>query len=105
MLVAVKQYLDARRIRITTGTILDATNIDARSSFKNSTGERDPEMLQTRKGRQRYFGLKTHIVVDSKPVASSPDFSYNLATCSHERVSCWSILLLLVVMNFVPKLL
>jgi IS5 family transposase len=53
-------------IRITTGTIVDATIIHAPSSTKNSTGERDPEMHQTKKGNQWYFGLKAHIGVDSK---------------------------------------
>jgi IS5 family transposase len=53
-------------IRITTGTIVDATIIHAPSSTKNSSGERDPEMHQTKKGNQWYFGLKAHIGVDSK---------------------------------------
>src|SRR6266851_4149871 len=53
-------------IRITTGTIVDATIIHAPSSTKNATGGRDPEMHQTRKGNQWFFGLKTHIGVDSK---------------------------------------
>src|SRR6266853_479177 len=66
MLNAVNQYLESRGIRITTGTIVDATIIHAPSSTKNRTGERDPEMHQTRKGKQWYFGLKAHIGVDSK---------------------------------------
>jgi len=66
MLDAVNHHLDSKGIRITTGTIVDATIIHAPSSTKNSTGERDPEMHQTRKGKQWYFGLKAHIGVDSK---------------------------------------
>ena len=66
MLVAVNRYLDARGIRITTGTIVDATIIHAPSSTKNCSGERDPEMHQTRKGKQWYFGAKAHIGMDSK---------------------------------------
>jgi IS5 family transposase len=66
MLKAVNQYLESRGIRITTGTIVDATIIHAPSSTKNRSGERDPEMHQTRKGKQWYFGLKAHIGVDSK---------------------------------------
>src|ERR1700740_495756 len=66
MLNAVNQYLESRGIRITTGTIVDATIIHAPSSTKNRSGERDPEMHQTRKGKQWYFGLKAHIGVDSK---------------------------------------
>ena len=66
MLNAVNQYLESRGVRITTGTIVDATIIHAPSSTKNRSGERDPEMHQTRKGKQWYFGLKAHIGVDSK---------------------------------------
>jgi IS5 family transposase len=66
ILVTVNRYLDARGIRITTGTIVDATIIHAPSSTKNSSGERDPEMHQTKKGNQWYFGAKAHIGMDSK---------------------------------------
>jgi len=47
------------------GTIFDATIINAPSSTKNQDGKREPEMCQTRKGNQWYFGLKAHIGVDS----------------------------------------
>jgi IS5 family transposase len=66
MLDGVNLHLAARGIRITTGTIVDATIVHAPSSTKNQKQERDPEMHQTRKGRQWYFGLKAHIGVDSK---------------------------------------
>jgi IS5 family transposase len=66
ILSTVNLYLDGKGIRITTGTIVDATIIHAPSSTKNSTGTRDPEMHQTRKGRQWYFGAKAHIGVDSQ---------------------------------------
>jgi IS5 family transposase len=66
MLEAVNVHLEAKGIKIATGTIVDATIIHAPSSTKNSTGERDPEMHQTRKGKQWYFGLKAHIGVDAK---------------------------------------
>jgi IS5 family transposase len=46
------------------GTIVDATIIAAPSSTKNTQGERDPEMHQTKKGNQWYFGMKAHIGVD-----------------------------------------
>ena len=48
------------------GTIVDATIIAAPSSTKNSTGERDPEMHQTKKGNQWYFGMKAHVGVDAE---------------------------------------
>jgi IS5 family transposase len=66
MLDAVNHYLETKGIRITTGTIVDATIIHAPSSTKNSSGKRDPEMHQTKKGNQWYFGAKAHIGVDSK---------------------------------------
>src|ERR1035441_1438537 len=66
MLEAVNVHLAAKGIQIATGTIVDATIIHAPSSTKNKSGERDPEMHQTRKGNQWYFGLKAHIGVDSK---------------------------------------
>jgi len=66
MLDTVNLYLERRGIRITTGTIVDATIIAAPSSTKNRSGERDPDMHQTKKGQQYYFGAKAHIGVDSK---------------------------------------
>ena len=48
------------------GTIVDATIIQAPSSTKNKEGQRDPEMRQTRKGQQYYFGMKAHIGVDAQ---------------------------------------
>ena len=48
------------------GTIVDASIVDAPSSTKNAKGERDPEMHQTRKGNQWYFGMKAHIGVDAE---------------------------------------
>src|ERR1700678_1132187 len=66
MLEAVNLHLQSRGVRITTGTIVDATIIHAPSSTKNREQQRDPEMHQTRKGRQWYFGMKAHVGVDSK---------------------------------------
>ena len=62
----VHMHLEARGVRVSTGTIVDATIISAPSSTKNASGQRDPDMHQTRKGRQWYFGMKAHIGVDSK---------------------------------------
>jgi transposase, IS5 family len=66
MLQAVKLHLQSQGVRITTGTIVDATIIHAPSSTKNREQKRDPEMHQTRKGQQWYFGMKAHVGVDSK---------------------------------------
>ena len=47
------------------GSIIDATIIAAPSSTKNASGTRDPEMHQTKKGNQWYFGMKAHIGTDA----------------------------------------
>ncbi len=62
----VHRYLEAQGIKIARGTIVDATIINAPSSTKNADKARDPDMHQTRKGNQWYFGMKAHVGVDSK---------------------------------------
>lgn len=62
----VGRVLQGSGIQVKAGTIVDATLIAAPSSTKNEKKERDPEMHQTRKGRQWYFGMKLHIGVDSQ---------------------------------------
>jgi IS5 family transposase len=66
LFAAVGQVLQARGLKVGTGTIVDATIIGAPSSTKNADKARDPEMHQTRKGQQWYFGMKMHIGVDSR---------------------------------------
>jgi len=66
LFVLIAQYLQENGIKISTGTTVDATIIDAPSSTKNREGKRDPEMHQTKKGNQWYFGMKAHIGVDSQ---------------------------------------
>lgn len=65
LLRLVNEHLAEKGLKVSRGTIVDATIINAPSSTKNQDGERDPEMCQTRKGNQWYFGLKAHIGVDS----------------------------------------
>ena len=62
----VGKELQSRGFKVNTGTIVDATIIGAPSSTKNADNARDPEMHQTRKGKQWYFGMKLHIGVDSQ---------------------------------------
>lgn len=62
----VNQTLQEQGLKVGTGTIVDATIIGAPSSTKNATKTRDPDMHQTRKGQQWYFGMKLHIGVDSR---------------------------------------
>ena len=66
MLATVNEHLQEKGVRIATGTIVDATILHAPSSTKNQRQERDPEMHQTKKGKQWYFGMKAHVGVDSK---------------------------------------
>src|ERR1700733_13337691 len=66
ILGTVNLHLQAQGVRITTGTIVDATILHAPTSTKNQQQQRDPEMHQTKKGKQWYFGMKAHVGVDSK---------------------------------------
>ena len=60
----INRHLAVQGLMLREGSIVDATIISAPSSTKNESGERDPEMHQTRKGNQWFFGMKMHIGVD-----------------------------------------
>ena len=62
----INAHLESQGLRLREGTIVDASIIEAPSSTKNRAGERDPEMHQTKKGNQWYFGMKVHIGVDAE---------------------------------------
>lgn len=62
----VHRHLESNGIKVSTGTIVDATLINAPSSTKNKDRQRDPDMHQTKKGNQWYFGMKAHVGVDSR---------------------------------------
>lgn len=64
LFTAINADLAARGLRLREGTLVDATLIAAPSSTKNQKKERDPEMHQTKKGNQWYFGMKAHIGAD-----------------------------------------
>jgi IS5 family transposase len=66
ILATVNATLTAKGLLLKSGTVVDATLIAAPSSTKNSSGERDPEMHQTKKGNQWHFGMKAHIGVDAE---------------------------------------
>jgi len=66
ILAVVNGYLGDRGLSLRQGTIVGATLIHAPSSTKNQDGKRDPEMHQTKKGNQYYFGMKAHIGVDDE---------------------------------------
>ena len=62
----INAHLSEQGLLMRAGTIVDATIIAAPSSTKNAKGERDPEMHQTKKGKQWHFGMKAHIGVDAE---------------------------------------
>ena len=64
LFAAINADLSARGLLLREGTLVDATLIAAPSSTKNQAKQRDPEMHQTRKGNQWYFGIKAHLGVD-----------------------------------------
>jgi transposase, IS5 family len=59
-------HLAEKGLLLREGTIIDATLIAAPPSTKNKDGQRDPEMHQSKKGNQWYFGMKAHIGVDAR---------------------------------------
>lgn len=94
----VNRLLAEKGLLLRQGTLVDATLIAAPSSTKNREGQRDPEMSQTKKGNQWYFGMKAHIGVDADSglvhtvvgtTAKVPDMAM-FETCLHgdeERVA------------------
>ena len=62
----VNRHLESQGLRLREGTIVDASIIEAPSSTKNRSGERDPEMRQTKKGNEWHFGMKVHIGADAE---------------------------------------
>ncbi len=63
---AVSRHLEDQGALLRGGTIMDATLIAASPSTKNKEGRRDPEMSQSKKGNQWYFGMKAHVGVDAR---------------------------------------
>lgn len=64
LLAAINQHLEQKGLMVSQGTMVDATIIHAPSSTKNKDKARDPDMHQTRKGNQWYFGMKVHVGAD-----------------------------------------
>lgn len=71
MFAGVRAHLEAKGLLLKSGTIVDATIINAPSSTKNATGTRDPEMRQTRKGKTWHFGMKVHVGTDPQGIVHS----------------------------------
>ena len=71
MFEAVTVLLTEKRMLLKAGTMVDATIIAAPSSTKNKEQARDPEMKQTRKGQQWYFGMKVQVGTDTRGIVHS----------------------------------
>jgi IS5 family transposase len=67
----VRGLLEQKRLLLKSGTIVDATIIEAPPSTKNSSGTRDPEMHQGKKGRDWHFGMKAHVGTDRQGIVHS----------------------------------
>jgi len=67
----VRSLLEERRLLLKSGTIVDATIIAAPPSTKNAAGARDPEMHQTKKGKDWHFGMKAHVGTDKRGIVHS----------------------------------
>ena len=69
----IRTLLEEKRLLLKSGTIVDATIIAAPPSTKNAEGKRDPEMHQTKKGKDWHFGMKAHMGTDQRGIVHSSD--------------------------------
>jgi IS5 family transposase len=67
----IRTLLEQKRLLLKSGTIVDATIIEAPPSTKNADGARDPEMHQTKKGKDWHFGMKAHVGTDRRGIVHS----------------------------------
>lgn len=67
----IRTLLEEKRLLLKSGTIVDATIIAAPPSTKNAAGKRDPEMHQTKKGKDWHFGMKAHVGTDRRGIVHS----------------------------------
>ena len=86
----VNAHLADKGITLRSGTLVDATIIDAPSSTKNQAKARDPEMSSTKKGNDWYFGMKAHVGVD---VDSGAVHSLEVTTAKVHDSRVWDELL------------
>jgi IS5 family transposase len=67
----IRSLLEDKRLLLKSGTIVDATLIAAPPSTKNADKARDPQMHQTRKGKDWHFGMKAHVGTDKRGIVHS----------------------------------
>jgi IS5 family transposase len=89
ILQTVNDLLSAKGVMLKSGTVVDAAMIAAPSSTKNSSGERDPEMKQSQKGQQWYFGMKCHIGMDIERAWSTPCAAPAVRSTTSLRATAW----------------
>jgi IS5 family transposase len=86
----VNAHLTDKGITLRSGTLVDATIIDAPSSTKNKSKARDPEMSSTKKGNDWFFGMKAHIGVDAE---SGVTYRLETSTAKLHDSQVWDALL------------
>ena len=89
---SIKDHLSEEGLMLKEGRIVDAGIMEAPASRKNRKRERDPEMKQTRKGKQWHLGMKLHVGVDAQSglvhsQATTSATMHDLTSCSMERKS------------------
>lgn len=98
ILKEVNSHLEKEGLLLREGTIVDATIISAPTSTKNQSGQRDPEMHQTKKGNEWHFGMKMHIGVDETygvihSVETTPANTHDITQTEHllhgKEDTCW----------------
>jgi IS5 family transposase len=90
LFVEVNKHLTDQGITLRSGTLVDATIIDAPSSTKNEAVARDPEMSSTKKGNDWYFGMKAHVGIDAQ---SGIMHSLETTTAKTHDIQVWEDLL------------
>lgn len=86
----VNVHLSEKGLTLRSGTLVDATIIDAPPSTKNEAKSRDPEMSSTKKGNDWYFGMKAHVGVDAQ---SGTVHSMETTTAKVHDSQVWDVLL------------
>jgi transposase, IS5 family len=84
----VRTLLEQKRLLLKSGTIVDATIIDAPPSTKNEAKARDPEMKHGKKNeREWHFGMKAHVGTDRRGIVhtlvTTPANASDISQISH----------------------
>jgi IS5 family transposase len=77
MMNLINDTLEQRGLPLKGGTMVDAAIIHAAPSTRNKDKARDPDMHQTKKGNQWYFGMKVHVGADGQAVFGDKAYADN----------------------------